>query len=488
MTEGRLACHMSGRETFDAAHAEAEIERLQRAATAVEWKAPSGELFSMLIPPTVYPPREDTDLMASVLTPQCLPPKTQWLEIGCGSGALSLHAARLGCKVTACDINPLAVACTRAHFAQNGLGANILEGGPGPSEDGFSSQWGGDQTYDVVVWNTPYLGADALLGGMLGPMEEAALTDTDQVGLFTRMAHLIATTPLLSKHGRAYLTVSSKGVGKNACELAWAQGVAARCITTKLFEDGEQLSVIAMWNPYPDAPLLHRPVTTSTNDDVVALAGMEGGTVRADVQTTGRGRRGRLWKSYSGAFMGSWLIHSGQGWQHETVDQLRVGEALVRLIRTMSGRGNEDVCLKWPNDLFARSTDGVLKKAGGILFEAVSQGDTHHVILGLGLNIETGGDTYASLHELGLETTASNLHPIVHAMVASLFQQIEHLPKVTPSDHVQKEVMHGISLLGPLVYRNQKVLVETVHPSGSLSLEGRDEPVDEPDDVRWLGV
>ena len=479
---------MSGQETFGAAHAEAEIERLQRAARAVEWKAPTGERFSMLIPPTVYPPREDTDLLASVLTPHRLPPNTQWLEIGCGSGALSLHAARLGCNVTACDINPLAVACTRAHFTQNGLKATVLEGGPGPLADGSSSQWGGDQTYDVVVWNTPYLGANALLEGMLGPMEEAALTDTDHVGLFVRMAQLIATTPLLTKHGRAYLTVSSKGIGQNACELAWAQGVAARCIATTSFEDGEQLSVIAMWKPYADAPLLHRPVTTSTNDDVVALAGVTGGTVRADVQTTGRGRRGRLWKSYSGAFMGSWLIHSGQGWPHTTADQLRVGEALVRLIRCMSDRGDVDACLKWPNDLYGRSSDGVLKKAGGVLFEAVSQGDAHHIILGLGLNIETGGQAYASLHDLGVATNAENLHLALHAMVASLFQQVDRLPKAVPSVLVEAEVLHGISLLGPLFYRSQEVVVETVHPNGSISLVGWDEPVDEPDDLTWLGV
>ena len=487
MTESRLAKDMSGPGTFGAAHAEAEIERLQRAGTSVVWKAPTGEHFSMLIPPTVYPPREDTDLLASVLTPQRLPPKTQWLEIGCGSGALSLHAARLGCKVTACDINPLAVACTRAHFDQNGLQATILEGGPGPLADGTRSQWGGDQTYDVVVWNTPYLGADALVDGMLGPMEEAALTDTDRVGLFVRMARLIATTPLLSKSGVAYLTVSSKGDGKHACELAWAEGVAARCIATTTFEDGEQLSVIAMWKPYADAPVLHRPVTSSTNDDVVALAGAVGSSVRADVQTTGRGRRGRLWKSYSGAFMGSWLVHSGQGWPHTTGDQLRAGEALVRLVRHMSERGRDDVCLKWPNDLYARASDGALKKAAGVLFEAFSQGDVHHVILGLGLNIETGGQAYASLHDLGFQTSAEDLHVALHAMVASLFQQVDHLPQAA-NVRVEQEVLHGVSLLGPVFYRNNKVLIETVHPSGSLSLRGWGEPVDEPDELTWSGV
>ena len=89
----------------------------------------------------------------------------------------------------------------------------------------------------------------------------------------------------------------------------------------------------------------------------------------------------------------------------------------------MSERGSADVCLKWPNDLYARLTDGELKKAAGVLFEAVSQGDVHHVILGLGLNIDTGGESYASLQDLGLETTAEDLHVALHAMVASLFSR-----------------------------------------------------------------
>lgn len=479
---------MSGDETFEAAHAEAEIERLNRTAKSVVWKAPNGESFSMQIPPTVYPPREDTDFLASVLTPQRLPPKTRWLEIGCGSGALSLYAARLGCRVSACDINPLAVACTRAHFSQNGLSAEIYEGGPGPRTDGRSAQWGGDQTYDIVVWNTPYLAADALSNGVLGPMEEAALTDTDHVGLFARVAQLIATTSLLSDHGIAYLTVSSKGVGQAACETAWSNGVAARCIANTSFEDGEQLSVVAMWRPYVGAPVLHRPTAASTNDDVVDLIGATGATVRADVQTTGRGRRGRSWLSFSGAFMGSWLLHSGRGWPHATRDQLRVGAALVRLIRAMSGRSEQDVCLKWPNDLYLRSSDGVLKKAAGLLFEAVSQGEAHHVILGLGLNIETGGEHHTSLRDVGLSTSSADFHPVLHAMVASLFQQVAHLPQTMSSGDVEAEVLNGVSLLGPLIYRNKSALVQGVESSGSLMIEGVDEPVDEPDDVTWLGL
>ena len=123
---------MSPDEPFSPAHAEREIDRLSQPATSTSWLAPNGKRFELTIPPTVYPPREDTDLLAALFSEQMLTPGTRWLEIGCGSGVLSLLAAQFGCVVTACDVNPLAVACTRAHFEHHGLEAAVFEGGPGP--------------------------------------------------------------------------------------------------------------------------------------------------------------------------------------------------------------------------------------------------------------------------------------------------------------------------------------------------------------------
>src|SRR5690606_42019958 len=41
------------------------------------------------------------------------------LEVGCGSGLLSLLAARKGARVTAFDIDERAVTCARENFQQN---------------------------------------------------------------------------------------------------------------------------------------------------------------------------------------------------------------------------------------------------------------------------------------------------------------------------------------------------------------------------------
>ena len=106
--------------------------------------------MDLFIPPTVYPPREDTDLLNEVL--KTIPPfgTKNLLEIGSGSGALSISAARLGWNVDACDINPFAVAATRHNAAEAGIEVLVSEGGIGP-QDEQSYAWH-PGSYDVVLW------------------------------------------------------------------------------------------------------------------------------------------------------------------------------------------------------------------------------------------------------------------------------------------------------------------------------------------------
>ncbi|HEU5082787.1 MAG TPA: 50S ribosomal protein L11 methyltransferase [Acidimicrobiales bacterium] len=48
-------------------------------------------------------------------------PGARVLDVGCGSGALSVVAARAGASVTAIDVDPVAVAATRRNAAANGV-------------------------------------------------------------------------------------------------------------------------------------------------------------------------------------------------------------------------------------------------------------------------------------------------------------------------------------------------------------------------------
>lgn len=104
------------------------------------------------IPHTVYPPREDTNLLAGALIGLRRHGGLA-TEIGCGSGAISILLATLGWEVEACDVNPFAVAATMGNSSKAGLSnlINVSEGGPG--EDG----WSIPEDSSLIVWNLPYL-------------------------------------------------------------------------------------------------------------------------------------------------------------------------------------------------------------------------------------------------------------------------------------------------------------------------------------------
>jgi BirA family biotin operon repressor/biotin-[acetyl-CoA-carboxylase] ligase len=124
--------------------------------------------------------------------------------------------------------------------------------------------------------------------------------------------------------------------------------------------------------------------TGSTNDDLLARVaqGEPGGLVRvAELQTRGRGRRGRQWHTgLGGALTFSILWRFAQGAGFLSGLSLAVGVALMRVVRR---HGAGEAMLKWPNDLLWRH-----RKLAGILIELAGDvmGPTAAVI-GVGLNV-----------------------------------------------------------------------------------------------------
>ncbi len=96
----------------------------------------------------VYPPSEDSELLIESLD---VSEGERVLEIGCGSGIVSMHCASNGASVTAVDINPDAVDLTRKNFSDNGLQADVHR------SDLYSAVRG---RFDTIVFNLPYLPVD----------------------------------------------------------------------------------------------------------------------------------------------------------------------------------------------------------------------------------------------------------------------------------------------------------------------------------------
>jgi len=70
------------------------------------------------------------------------------LEMGCGSGFVSLYCAEKGAEVTALDISPLAISCTLHNAAQNKMTLHCLE------SDLFSAL--SPTPFDLLLINPPY--------------------------------------------------------------------------------------------------------------------------------------------------------------------------------------------------------------------------------------------------------------------------------------------------------------------------------------------
>lgn len=104
------------------------------------------------VPVGVFPPRFffSTALLGRLLRRMPLDGRTL-LEIGSGSGAVSLTAASCGAKVTAIDISSMAVYATRRNAVLNDLEVDVRA----------SDLFGGvDEAFDVIVVNPPYFRHD----------------------------------------------------------------------------------------------------------------------------------------------------------------------------------------------------------------------------------------------------------------------------------------------------------------------------------------
>ncbi len=118
------------------------------------YKLQTGETINLNVPDGIYEPREDSLLIAKVLEEELESDKEKSekiktiLEIGCGSGLLSIIAAKRGCYVLAADINPAAVECAKRNAELNGAKMETAQ------SDLFERISG---KFDLIVFNPPYL-------------------------------------------------------------------------------------------------------------------------------------------------------------------------------------------------------------------------------------------------------------------------------------------------------------------------------------------
>ena len=362
------------------------------------FKIKGGESIKLTVPPTVYPPRRDTELLLKGLN--CIKMQTGHLvEIGCGSGAISIAMALGGWNVTAFDVNPLAVVATIGNSKVAGVDdcVTVEEGGVG------DENWKLPKDADLVVWNLPYLAPD--LENMLGPMEEAAMTDEANLGWSEKLLHIVND---VSKRDTIFVLLMSSDSNPKNSPLSWIQnGWSRRTLATERVGD-DTLEVVAFWRPGFGAVPEYIEVTNSTMDEARKLPKVGWQRIRSEEQINGRGRRGTNWHSKQGDMTASWSIGLDEinRWTPGLL-QVSIGASISEAL---------GIQLKWPNDLIFQQ-----QKCGGILLESsTSEG---RIRIGVGLNKdarEIEGVSYTGWKDYFGDINADDMFQIIDASISSI--------------------------------------------------------------------
>ena len=163
----------------------------------------------------------------------------------------------------------------------------------------------------------------------------------------------------------------------------------------------------------------------STNAELVrrAIAGAPAGMcLAAELQTAGRGRRGRQWHSALGASLTfSLLWRFDKGAAQLGGLSLAVGLAVLRALHASGLRDAGRVGLKWPNDIVADSA-----KLGGVLIE--TQGDMlgpTTVVIGIGINLHLSDALKTSIDQKVTDVAAlSDKPPTRNRLLARMLEEL----------------------------------------------------------------
>ncbi len=123
--------------------------------------------LKILLEDDVYPPSEDTFLLLEAIH---LDPDDTFLEVGCGSGYISIVASMIAKRVVAIDIDIVATRATHNNAQKNGaVNINVVQGD-------LLTAISPAAKFSVIAFNPPYLPRDdesstldhALVGGING--------------------------------------------------------------------------------------------------------------------------------------------------------------------------------------------------------------------------------------------------------------------------------------------------------------------------------
>jgi release factor glutamine methyltransferase len=186
--------------------------------------------------PGVYPPQDDTALLAEVLSDEPCRPGVQVLDVGTGSGALALAAARRGADVTAVDVSWRAVWTARLNAWLTRLPVRARHG------DLFAPVRG--RSFDVILANPPYVPAPDV---RRGPRGRSRAWDAGRDGR-ALLDRICRDAPALLRPGGVLLVVHSalSGPGRTL-DLLCAAGLGTAVVRRRSIGFGPVLRARQDW-------------------------------------------------------------------------------------------------------------------------------------------------------------------------------------------------------------------------------------------------
>ncbi len=362
--------------------------------------------WDLLVPKTVYPPKEDTEMLARAII-ELKKKDGLAVEIGCGSGAISLLLANLGWKVVSCDVNPIAVAAARGNIANYGFQnmVEVIEGGIG---DGFKIP----KEADLIIWNLPYISPDWDPSDgeqmELELIEEAAMVDRKN-GWGSELLKEIEGGGGMNPNLMCLVVFRTDPVSPSKPKIWVENGWSARSV--KFVRMGsERIDAIALWRTGSGLEPKSIKDCSSTMDEAFKLPKSKWSRLIAERQTSGRGRRGSEWHSKRGDLLATWRI-GGEVLSH-------ISPGLLQICVGSIVADSVNATVKWPNDILAPSG----KKIGGILIESR---DGEGVAIGIGLNkLGKGRSDFSSAgwNETIGEIDAKDLFQRIDSGLSGLFE------------------------------------------------------------------
>ena len=367
--------------------------------------------WDVFSPQSVYPPREDSLLLCKVISELTPGLGVKALEIGCGSGIVTMVLASLGWEVSACDLNPFAVSATRGNMENNGIAGThrIIESGVGenlvvPAET------------KLVIWNLPYLDrVDE--DDEFEKIEEMAWSEIPGKGWGGELLNFLDSQDNVNEL-LALMVMKTEPEGKSKA-IDWEErGWTSRTLGSERFGE-EKIEIVAFWKTGAGRTPTIIDTCTSTMDEVMEISG--GGWVRvmSRSQTNGRGRKKSRWISEDGGVFATWKLGS------DLMDEFSPG-----IIQTSVGAVVSTVLgaeMKWPNDILNRRGE----KMGGVLVES-SNNESSGVRIGVGIN-RFGFSRGKKIRGCGWEETlgevdAKEVFAKIDRGISSIFEKTGILP------------------------------------------------------------